>query len=166
METIQDRGYVWKKGTALVPSFTAFAVITLLEQHFADLVDYAFTRDMEDDLDDIASGDGELVPCSRTSTSGPTATTAPATAASRSWSPTAWTRSTPRAINSITIGVDPDGTPVVAKPGRYGPYLQRGDDTATIPTTCRPPSSPSSTRWSCSRCPRAASPSATTRPPG
>ena len=49
--TILDRGYVWKKGTALVPSFTAFAVVGLLERYFADLVDYGFTASMEDDLD-------------------------------------------------------------------------------------------------------------------
>src|SRR4051812_3283165 len=48
--TVQDRGYVWKKGTALVPSFTAFAVVTLLERHFPELVDYAFTARMEDNL--------------------------------------------------------------------------------------------------------------------
>ena len=54
MQTIQDRGYVWKKGTALVPSWTAFAVVQLLEQHFTDLVDYAFTARMEDELDEIA----------------------------------------------------------------------------------------------------------------
>ena len=55
MQTIQDRGYVWKKGTALVPTWTAFAVVNLLEQHFGDLVDYAFTARMEDDLDEIAA---------------------------------------------------------------------------------------------------------------
>ena len=60
--TIQDRGYVWKKGTALVPSWTAFAVVTLLERHFADLVDYAFTARMEDDLDSIANGGEKRVP--------------------------------------------------------------------------------------------------------
>ena len=60
--TIQDRGYVWKKGSALVPSFTAFAVVTLLENHFPDLVDYAFTARMEDDLDEIASGTAEQIP--------------------------------------------------------------------------------------------------------
>jgi DNA topoisomerase-1 len=54
--TIQDRGYVWKKGTALVPSFTAFAVVGLLERYFGDLVDYGFTASMEDDLDEIAAG--------------------------------------------------------------------------------------------------------------
>ena len=52
--TIQDRGYVWKKGTALVPRFTAFAVVGLLEQYFGDLVDYGFTAAMENDLDEIA----------------------------------------------------------------------------------------------------------------
>ena len=54
IKTIQDREYVWKKGTALVPSFKAFAVVNLLEHHFPDLVDYSFTARMEDDLDEIA----------------------------------------------------------------------------------------------------------------
>src|SRR3712207_9384865 len=56
MQTIQDRGYVWKKGNALVPSFVAFAVVNLLEQHFAQLVDYDFTATLEQELDEIASG--------------------------------------------------------------------------------------------------------------
>lgn len=56
IRTIQDRGYVWKKGQALVPSWVAFAVIGLLEHHFGRLVDYDFTAAMEDELDSIASG--------------------------------------------------------------------------------------------------------------
>ena len=56
IKTIQDRGYVMKKGSALVPSWVAFAVTGLLEQHFARLVDYDFTAAMEDELDEIASG--------------------------------------------------------------------------------------------------------------
>ena len=60
--TILDRGYVWKKGTALVPSFTAFAVVGLLERYFGDLVDYGFTAAMEDDLDEIAAGREEVLP--------------------------------------------------------------------------------------------------------
>ncbi len=56
LSTIQDRGYVFKKGTALVPTFVAFAVTQLLEGHFGRLVDYDFTARMEDDLDRIASG--------------------------------------------------------------------------------------------------------------
>ncbi|MGH9069964.1 MAG: type I DNA topoisomerase, partial [Acidimicrobiales bacterium] len=61
IETIQNRGYVWKKGSALVPSFVAFAVVGLLEQYFAELVDYGFTASMEDDLDEIAGGREESV---------------------------------------------------------------------------------------------------------
>ncbi|MGH3722800.1 MAG: type I DNA topoisomerase [Mycobacterium sp.] len=56
IRTIQDRGYVHKRGSALVPAWTAFAVIGLLEQYFGRLVDYDFTAAMEDDLDEIASG--------------------------------------------------------------------------------------------------------------
>ena len=56
IKTIQDRGYVHKKGSALVPSWVAFAVTGLLEQHFGSLVDYDFTAAMEDELDEIASG--------------------------------------------------------------------------------------------------------------
>ena len=56
IKTIQDRGYVHKKGSALVPSWVAFAVTGLLEQHFSRLVDYDFTAAMEDELDEIASG--------------------------------------------------------------------------------------------------------------
>src|SRR3712207_8316397 len=57
MQTIQDRGYVWKKGNALVPSFVAFAGVNLLEQHFAQLVDYDFTASLESELDEIANGE-------------------------------------------------------------------------------------------------------------
>jgi DNA topoisomerase-1 len=56
IKTIQDRGYVHKKGSALVPSWVAFAVTGLLEQHFGRLVDYSFTAAMEDELDEIAAG--------------------------------------------------------------------------------------------------------------
>ena len=57
MGTILDRGYVRKQGQALIPEFLAFAVVKLLENHFPQLVDYEFTARMEDDLDEIASGD-------------------------------------------------------------------------------------------------------------
>ncbi|MEQ1895553.1 MAG: DNA topoisomerase, partial [Planctomycetota bacterium] len=54
IQTVQDRGYIWKKGQALVPTWTAFAVVGLLEKHFQGLVDYAFTARVEEDLDSIA----------------------------------------------------------------------------------------------------------------
>src|SRR5207302_7341383 len=59
ISTILDRGYVFKRGTALVPTFLAFAVVQLLEQHYTRLVDYDFTARLEDDLDRIAAGDEE-----------------------------------------------------------------------------------------------------------
>ena len=62
INTIQQRDYVFKKGTALVPSFLAFSVVGLLEKHFGSLVDYEFTARMEQDLDRIARGEAEPVP--------------------------------------------------------------------------------------------------------
>ncbi len=84
MQTIQDRGYVWKKGAALVPSWTAFAVVGLLEAYFARLVDYGFTASVENDLDDIANGErlaGRLAAAG--STSAPTRAAAGRRSASR-----------------------------------------------------------------------------------
>jgi len=126
--TIQDRGYVWKKGSALVPSFVAFAVVGLLERHFGDLVDYAFTARMEDSLDDIANGDEEAVPwLSRFYFgSGNAAGGLKANVQDRLESIDA------RAINSIPIGVDSEGIEIIVRVGRYGPYLQRGDQTARL----------------------------------
>lgn len=62
LSTIVDRGYVVMKGNALVPTFTAFAVIDLLEKHFPHLVDLGFTASMEDKLDEISTGDVEWLP--------------------------------------------------------------------------------------------------------
>ncbi|MFC8801433.1 type I DNA topoisomerase [Promicromonospora sp. NPDC057138] len=61
ISTIQDRGYVITRGQALVPTWLAFAVIRLLEEHFDRLVDYDFTATMEEDLDQIAAGSRERV---------------------------------------------------------------------------------------------------------
>ena len=61
ISTIIDRGYVTPRGTALVPSWIAFSVVRLLEEHFGDLVEYDFTAEMEDDLDRIADGEADRV---------------------------------------------------------------------------------------------------------
>jgi len=139
--TIQDRGYVFKKGTALVPSFTAFAVVGLLERHFGRLVDYAFTASLEDDLDAIAAGEGD----------------------STGWLTRFWFGSPDgreggiaragglkamvgdrlgeidaREVNSIPIGTDADGNDIVVRVGRYGPYLQRGEDRVSLPEDVLP----------------------------
>ncbi len=130
MSTIQDRGYVWKKGSALVPTFTAFAVVTLLETHFPHLVDYAFTARMEDDLDRIAAGDEDPVPWLTRFYFG--AQGLHETIARKLEEIDA------REINSIPIGTDPDGREIVVRVGRYGPYLQRGDERAGIPDRLPP----------------------------
>jgi DNA topoisomerase-1 len=149
MQVIQDRGYVWKKGTALVPSWTAFAVIKLLEEHFTDLVDYAYTARMEDELDQIAAASLERVPwLSRFwfgdgDPRGDNDPVAEVLAAGGNPGLKRLVDAAPdaidaAAINTIPIGTDPDGVPVVVKPGRYGPYIKRGEDTASLPTDLAP----------------------------
>ncbi|MFP3907054.1 MAG: type I DNA topoisomerase, partial [Acidimicrobiales bacterium] len=135
MGTIQDRGYVWKKGNALVPSFTAFSVVNLLERHFPNLVDYAFTARMEDDLDSIAAGGMDAIPWLSAFYFGVSEEDVPGL---KEMVSDRLAEIDARDINSIPIGVDADGQPVVARVGRYGPYLQRGEDTAGIPDDIAP----------------------------
>ncbi len=141
METVQDRGYVWKKGSALVPAFTAFATVNVLEQHFPDLVDFAFTARMEDDLDDIAGGEAEAVPWLGRFYFGDGADGDDGhtwTVGLKTMVEDRLAQIDARAVNSIPLGMTDDGTPVVARVGRYGPYLQRGEDTAGIPDDLAP----------------------------
>ncbi|HEX2240903.1 MAG TPA: type I DNA topoisomerase [Actinomycetota bacterium] len=132
IETIQDRGYVWKKGSALVPSWTAFAVVGLLERHFSKLVDYSFTARMEDDLDEIANGDEEAVPWLRRFYFGNGDTGLHALVNEHV------DEIDPREVNSIPIGSDGSGDEIVVRVGRYGPYLQRGEDRASLPEDLPP----------------------------
>ncbi|MDQ2825481.1 MAG: DNA topoisomerase I, partial [Actinomycetota bacterium] len=133
---------VWKKGSALVPSFTAFAVVSLLESHFGDLVDYAFTARMEDDLDGIAGGTQEAQPWLSKFYFGsgdPSAAAADrATPGLRDMVKDRLEAIDPRAINSIPIGADADGKEIVVRVGRYGPYLSRDGETAAVPEGIAP----------------------------
>ncbi|HEX4866138.1 MAG TPA: type I DNA topoisomerase [Acidimicrobiales bacterium] len=127
MQTIQDRGYVWKKGQALVPTTDAFAVVTLLEQHFQHLVDYEFTARMEDDLDEIAGGRQARVPWLHKFWFG---NGEPGVAELKA---KALEEADAAAINTIPLGVDEHGEPIVIRNGKFGPYLKRGEDTASLP---------------------------------
>ncbi len=135
MQTILNRGYVWKKGQALVPNWVAFSVVNLLEKHFLGLVDYAFTANAEEDLDEIAQGlqnkeqwlkefyfgnDGELLGLKRSVAKNLDEIDA-------------------AAINTFPLGLDPaTGLEVVVKPGKFGPYVRRGEATASVPETMAP----------------------------
>ncbi|MDQ1682015.1 MAG: topoisomerase [Frankiaceae bacterium] len=138
--TILDRGYVFKKGTALVPSFMAFAVVGLLEQHFTRLVDYQFTAHMEEELDEIARGEAASVPwLSRFYFGGKAEGDA---AGLKDLVGENLGEIDARAINSIAIGDGADGRPIVVRVGRYGPYVQRGEggdgDRASLPDEVPP----------------------------
>jgi DNA topoisomerase-1 len=143
--TIQDRGYVWKKGTALVPSFIAFAVVGLLERHFSKFVDYGFTADMEEDLDEIADGDEEQVPWLSRFYFGKGQLQANSEAQhggngypGLKWMVEHLDEIDPVAVNSIPLGHDAEGRDIIVRVGRFGPYLQRGDERASIPVDMAP----------------------------
>jgi DNA topoisomerase-1 len=157
MGTIQARGYVWRKGQALIPSWTAFAVVNLLEGHFSAEVDYSFTAQMEDDLDEIAMGAAERGPFLRSFWFGdPSGIDGSASGVASAVSATdehdddrgtvgltklidlAMANADPAAVNAIPLGKDPEGNEVVVRNGRYGPYVRRGEDTASVPDETAP----------------------------
>ncbi len=143
IQTIQDRGYVWNKSQALVPTFTAFAVTRLLERNLPDLVDYDFTARMEDELDAIALGESEAAPWLNDFYFG----VADADNGRRQIMRmglralvASGENIEPREASRITIGQTPDGERVVVRVGRYGPYIQIGESEvrASIPDDMPP----------------------------
>jgi DNA topoisomerase-1 len=128
ISTNLDRGYIFKKGTALVPSFVAFAVVTLLERHFPGLVDYAFTARMEDVLDDIANGEAERVPWLRRFYFGADGEEGLKEMVSDLSDIDA------RDVSSFPLA----GTDIVVRVGRYGPYLERDGQRVNVPEGTAP----------------------------
>ncbi|MDE0168261.1 MAG: type I DNA topoisomerase [bacterium] len=130
--TVIGRGYVFKKGNALVPSITGFATTLLLERHFEELVDFGFTARMEDDLDKIARGEAEKVPWLRRFFHGNGAQGLYDLVSGEHVDGI-----DPRQI-FLDLGKDDRGEPVVVRVGRYGPYVARGDDRASVPEDIPP----------------------------
>jgi DNA topoisomerase-1 len=126
--TILDRGFVFKKGTALVPSFLAFSVVQLLEQHFGRLVDYDFTARMEDDLDRIASGDERRNEWLSRFYYGANDAAGENDGNGLKELVSDLGGIDAREINSIEIG-----NGIVLRVGRYGPYLERDGARANVP---------------------------------
>ena len=124
--TIQDRGYVSNRGSALVPSWLAFAVTRLMEEHFSRLVDYDFTASMEEDLDAIARGDEQRAAWLRRFYFGDEATSAEGL---RDLVADLGDIDA-RAISTIDIG---EG--IVVRVGRYGPYVEEVVPAGVDPAT-------------------------------
>ncbi len=134
--TIVDRGYVRKKGTSLIPTFLAFSVTRLMEQHFADLVDYSFTARLEEILDLVANASSDRLTVLKGFFYGDTAREFPGLHALVS----DLGEIDARAMASFPVG--PDGFtegPVTGEPdqivlrvGKYGPYLERGEEKGNV----------------------------------
>jgi DNA topoisomerase-1 len=133
--TIINRGYVWKKGQALVPSWTAFAVVRLLKDHFTTLIDFKFTAIVEEELDEIAMGtrdrdkwlhefyfgNGQELPGLKPLVEHNKDNIDAAT------------------LNAFHVGPHPEtGDMIEARPGKYGPYIRCGEQTAGIPDSMAP----------------------------
>ncbi|MFE4370973.1 type I DNA topoisomerase [Streptomyces sp. NPDC056835] len=131
--TILDRGYVFKKGTALVPSFLSFAVVNLLETHFGRLVDYDFTAKMEDDLDRIAQGEAQAVPWLRRFYFGEGDDHNAGVASGAGNGDGDHLGGLKElvtdlgAIDAREISSFPVGDGIMLRVGRYGPYVERGE---------------------------------------
>ena len=136
VKTIQDRDYVWKKGSALVPTLAAFAVTELLKKHFPRLIDFDFTKNMETDLDAIAEGEVNWQDMLNDFYFG----------ASDGEDSGIHDKVTNRlgdidgkAISTIPLGKHPTtGEPVDASYGKFGPYVRTGDITRSIPDDIPP----------------------------
>jgi DNA topoisomerase I len=139
IKTIQDRGYVQKKGSALVPSWVAFAVTGLLEQHFGRLVDYDFTAAMEDELDAIASGNEQRTNWLNNFYFGGDHGVPDSVARSGGLKKLVGVNLEgidAREVNSIKLFDDTQGRTVYVRVGKNGPYLERtvtGDDGEPAP---------------------------------
>jgi len=134
ISTIERRGYVWRQGKALVPSFTAFAVTHLLKEHFAALVELGFTGLIEENLDEISKGELDRVDFLSDFYNG-----------DGEWPGLRSLVENQAQIDYpvIELGMHPEtGAPVVVRIGRFGPYVQIGEGdeakTASIPDDVPP----------------------------
>ncbi len=134
IDTIQQRDYVFKKGNALVPSWIAFSVIRLLEEHFGELVDYDFTAQMEDYLDEISRDEKGFVEYLKQFYLGAETGLKPLLQSKIE-------EIDPRASSRFTLGTPEQGEfkeEVFVRVGRYGPFIEQGERKASIPEDIPP----------------------------
>jgi DNA topoisomerase-1 len=132
LDTIERREYTFKRGSALVPAFLAFAVVNLMERYFTELVDENFTARMEDDLDAISRGEAESLPYLKNFYFGN------GHKGLRTLLEEHAEGIDPREVCTISLGAAAGGDDVLIRIGRYGPFLQRGEETAPIPDGTAP----------------------------
>jgi DNA topoisomerase-1 len=127
VDIVLSRDYAFKKGSALVPTFLAMAVIGLMERFFADVVDYAYTAHMEDDLDAISRGEAESLKYLRKFYFGD------GSAGLKNLVEAGSADIDPRDVCGLPIGEDENGNKVEVRIGRFGPFLSNGENRASVP---------------------------------
>ena len=132
IDTILARNYVFKKGGALVPTWVAFSVVKLLEDHLGGLVDYQFTAQMEDDLDAIARGEQGHLEYLRNFYHGNGKPGLKKLLENKIEEIDA------RSISRIFIGKAEDGDEVFVRVGKYSPFVEKGEKTASLPEELPP----------------------------
>lgn len=136
IETILNRRYVFKRGNALVPTWTAFAVTQLLESHLPDLVNYAFTAQMEDELDAISRGElAGLEYLNRFYFGNQHPGLKPQLESKLD-------QINARDVSRVLIGTPGEGSshqePVYVRVGRFGPFVEQGERRASLPEDMAP----------------------------
>lgn len=132
VELVLSRSYAFKKAAALVPTFTAMAVVGLLETHFAHLTDYAFTAQLEDQLDAIARGELARLDYLKGFYFGN------GHAGLQALVRLGEAGIDPRVVCGLPIGTTADGTTIEVRIGRYGPFLTDGENRASVPDLVAP----------------------------
>ncbi len=127
VDLVLSRSYAFKRGSALIPTFTAVAVVGLLEDHFTNLLDYAFTAKLEDDLDAISRGNGDRSKYLQQFYFGN------GHAGLKDLIERGETSIDPREVCGVPVGETEDGEAVEVRIGRYGPFVSIGDKRASVP---------------------------------
>jgi len=130
---VNKRDYAWKKGTALVPSWTAFAKVQLLERYFTDLIDYEFTATMEEALDAIARGEGEAEKWLHSFYFGNGNVGLRELVAEEHLATIDMAE-----VNAVHVGFDAEGRDLVVRVWPNGANIERGDEKAPIPADLAP----------------------------
>lgn len=132
VDVVLSRDYAFKKGTALVPSFLAQVLTSLMEKNFTNLMDYEFTAKLEDDLDAIARGEAENVGYLQKFYFGN------GHPGLKALVELGEQNIDPREVNGLPLGTDEEGRTVEIRIGRYGPFITNGDNRASVPDSIAP----------------------------